>query len=71
MARSWRSLASVLLGGTAVLVAGGALAQEAVEVVEVDEVVEVAEEAENAATREITPRRLLPDRRNRNRLKTR
>ena len=43
---------------------------------EVDEAVEVAvavvaEEAENAAPREITPRRLLPDRRNRNRLKTR
>ena len=50
---------------------------EAAEVDEVDEEVEVAvvevvaEEAENAATREITPRRLLRDRRNRNRLKTR
>ena len=51
---------------------------EAAEVAEVDEEIEVAvvvvvaEEAENAAaTREIAPRRLLPDRRNRNRLKTR
>ena len=46
-------------------------AVEAVEAVEVAVVVVVAEEAENAATREFTPRRLLPDRRNRNRLKTR